>query len=166
MHAHLKNLAVLGLVAGLSACAGDAGRYPSLALRPFEINGAPAPAPPAPTPIRSPEQVADLAALVRRADAAHTEFARAQTLAQPLARAARGLSPESDARASALVAMADLTVKRGATSAVLADLDAIAIDTATKLAPDPATEAARAKVAALLASEDAELAQLWEAMGS
>lgn len=167
MHAFLKNIAVVGLAATLPACAGGSdGRYPSLALRPFEVSGAPAPEAQAPAPIRTAAQDAAIAALASRAQAAHAEFVRQQTAAAPLARAARGLSVETDARARALVALADLSTKRSATSAVLADLDAIAVDAATRLASDAATEAARAQVAALLASEDAAMAELWESMGS
>jgi len=167
MYAHLKILAVVGLTACLPACAGgEEGRYPSLALRSFETGVADQAEVPTPPPIRTPEQVAQIAALSNRADAAHADFVRQQSVAAPLARAARGLAAETDARARALVAMADLTTKRSATSAVLADLDVIAIDAATKLASDAAIEAARAKVVALLASEDAAMARLWEAMGS
>jgi hypothetical protein len=166
MRAHLKNLALVGLAVSAAACAGDAGRYPSLALRSFETGETTAPAPPAPAPIRTPEQDAALAALIRRADAAHADFVSQQARTEPLARAARGLPVESDVRARALVAMADLASKRGATSAVLADLDALAVGDATRLESDPAVEAARTRIAALVASEDAGIAQLWEAMGS
>lgn len=166
MRAHLKNLAVLGLAGSLWACAGGDGRYPSLALRSFETDVAAAPGTPEPAPIRTPEQDAALAALTSRADAAHAAFVSQQARTAPLARAARGQPVTSDARAVALVAMADLASKRGATSAVLADLDAVAVGDATRLASDPAVEAARTRIAALLASEDAGIAQLWETMGS
>lgn len=161
-----KHLGLLGLISTLAACAGGDGRYPSLALRPFET-GVTAPEPePAPAPIRTLEQQAALAALAARADSAHAAFISQQAATEPLARAARGLSAENNTRARALVAMAELSTKRSATAAVLADLDAIAAKAATSLAADPALGAAQVRIAALVTSEDAVLARLWEVMGS
>ncbi len=163
----LKNLAVLGLIAALPACAADNGRYPSLALRPFETGAAPvSPAPDNPSPIRPAISPEALAALRSKAQSAHAAFLTQESAAAPLARAAAGQSIETNARAAALTALAELTSRRGATSAVLADLDLLSVEAATALAADPALSATQTEVAALLAREDAGIARLWEAMGS
>lgn len=169
MDAALKNLGVIGLFLALPACAGGNDRYPSLALRSFETEAgraAAAPQPTAPAAIRPVISPAALAALRDKALGAHAAFLSQEPTTERLARAAAGQSIETDARAAALVAMADLSAKRGATSAVLADLDLLAVDAAAGLAPDAALYAAQTEVAALLAREDAAIARLWEAMGS
>jgi hypothetical protein len=97
---------------------------------------------------------------------ADAEFARQQTAAAQLARAAAGQSVESNARARALVAMADLAAKRGATSAVLADLDGLAANSAVTFAPAQEVEAARAQVLGLVTSQEAAMERLWGVMGS
>lgn len=167
MRATLKNLAVLGLIAALSACAANEGRYPSLALRPFETGSAVVgPAPESTGPIRPATSPAALAALRSTAMRAHAAFLTQETATAPLARAAAGQSIDTNARAAALVAMAELTSQRSATAAVLADLDLLVAEAATALFPDPALMATQAEVAALLAREDAGIARLWDAMGS
>ena len=169
MKAGLKYLATLPLIAALPACAAGDDRYPSLAMRPFETGVAtPSPAPPpAPSvPIRPVADPAMIAALRDRANAAHAAFLASESTAQRLAGSAAGLPVENNTRAAALVAMGDLSSRRGVTSAVLADLDLLAADAATMLNPDPALTAAQAEVAALVAREDAGMARLWEMMGS
>lgn len=156
----LTKAAIAGLALSLSACAGGDGRYPSLALRPFETAPV-AETPQPPPPIRPPFDPVRLAALRDRATAAHAAFESQQRIAAPLARAAVGQSMESNARAAALVALADLRSKRGATAAVLADLDLLTAEAATALAPDPALTAVQSDVTALLVREDEALAQLW-----
>ena len=166
MRRTVGNLGLAGLLAGLCACTGADGRYPSLAMRPFETAAAVAPSPAPAEPIRPVATGAEIAALVDRARAAHGAFAAQQGEAERRARAAAGQSIESNARAAALVAMADLSSQRGATSAVLADLDLLAVEASSTFASDPALDSARAEVAALLAGEDATIAKLWEVMGS
>jgi hypothetical protein len=159
-------LIVLPLIAVLGACAAGDARYPSLAMRPFET-APPAPEAEAPTePVRPLADSAQVAALVSRAVNANDEFTRQQAAAAQLARAAAGQSVESNARARALVAMADLAAKRGATSATLADLDALAAGSATSFAPAREIEAARTQVLALVESQNMAMARLWEVMGS
>jgi hypothetical protein len=160
-----KNCLLLPLIAVLCACAGGDGRYPSLAMRPFET----APPPPAPEPPAAPTRpladTAQLAELVSRAAQANDDFARQQPGAAQLARAAAGQPIESNARARALVAMADLAARRGTTTAVLADLDRLAADSAVTFAPAQEIETARAQVAALVVGQDMAMARLWEVMG-
>ena len=166
MRAGLKKLATLGLIASLPACAGSDGRYPSLAQRAFEIApSAAVTAPQTSEPIRPVASSAALAALREKAKSAHDAFARQQSAAMPLARAAAGRPVESKARAAALVAMAGLASARGATSIVMADLDLLAADAATTFAPKAEIDSARAEVLALIESEDTAMAQLWEILG-
>lgn len=164
----LTRYAALGLLAGLSACAGSGDRYPSLALRPFETGEAPPSPPPAPIVVATAPAIGagEIAALRGRAAAAHAAFQRQQPVAARLARAAAGQSVESNTRAQALVALAELTSLRSNTAGVLADLDLHAVNAATALRPDPALEMAQSEAAALVASEDAALVRLWEVMGS
>ena len=164
----LANISMLfGLIAVLSGCAADKTRYPSLALRPFETGALPVtPAPEALPAIRPATSPAALAALRDKAATAHAGFLQREADITRIARSAAGQSVESNARATALVAMADLTSQRGATSAVLADLDLLAAEGATTLNPDPALVAIQTEVAALIARQDAGIAQLWDIIGS
>jgi len=167
MRAHLTKSAVLALsCAGLAACAGTAGDYPSLAMRPFEDGTAPAATAPPPAPIRpvtSPARLADLRAAAESADAVFGARARE---AEALVGAAAGRPFESGERAAAMAALADLDVARGRTAGALAALDALAAEAAGTLSPDPALAAAQGEVAATLAREDATIAQLWGALAS
>lgn len=155
---------LLPLMAGLGACTAGDGRYPSLAMRDFEI-APPAPAAAPPAPIRPVADAALLGDLRTAALRAHAGFTRHEAEAARLARRAAGQPIESDTRAAALVAMADLAAERGATSAVLADLDRLAAEAATTFAPTGEIETARTEVLALVTSQDAAMARLWEIMG-
>lgn len=163
MHKIAKIFVAAALIGLLPACANVEGRYPSLALRPYERGeaavAAPSPIRPAPPPAVNASAVTTLR---DRATAAHAVFLGQMAETAPIARSAAGLGVESKPRAAALIAMADLTSKRHATAAVLADLDLLAATSATTLTQDPALIAARAEVAALVAREDAEIARLWE----
>jgi hypothetical protein len=165
MFVRRKNSLLLPLIAGLCACAGADGRYPSLAMRPFETAPPTAPAPPPAEPTRPLADARQLAGLAARANKANDDFTRQQPLAAQLARAAAGQSVESTARARALVAMADLAASRGTTSAVLAELDRLVADSAAGFAPAGEIEAARARVLVIVEGQDAEMARLWEVMG-
>jgi hypothetical protein len=165
MSENRKTFGPLALIAVLGACAGGDARYPSLAMRPFETAPPPADTAPPPEAIRPLAEAPQLAALVARADVAHGAFTRQQPAAAQLARAAAGQPVESNARARALVAMADLAARRGATSAVLAELDALVANSAASLAPAQDIETARAQVLAQVEGQDAAMARLWEVMG-
>lgn len=162
MRVSVRNLAIAGLTVALAACAGDNGRYPSLGLRPFETAPPVPPKAEEPVPIRATIDPTRLAGLRDRAMAAHAAFSAQERAAAPLARAAVGQTMESNARAAALVALADLRSKRGATAGVLADLDLLNAEAATALSPDPGLAAVRSEVLALVVREDEALAQLWE----
>jgi hypothetical protein len=163
-----RSLILAGFAAALTACAGDAGTYPSLAMRPFESGEAPAPAVPVmnPAPNRPPVSPARIAELRAAASDSHAAFTRQEPAAERLARAAAGQSIESGARAAALVALADLDAQRARTAVTLAAVDALAAEAATALGPDPALGAAQTEIAALLARQDEGIARLWEVMGS
>jgi hypothetical protein len=170
MRVTLTHCAVSGLLAvlcaGAGGCADASGPYPSLALRPFET-GVPQSAPdPSPTPIRPATAPALLAELRGTASASHAAFLTREAEAERIVRAARGLSFESEPRAAALVALAELDTQRAATASALARLDRLAADAASALAADPGLTTLQTEVAALLAREDAGLARLWESMGS
>lgn len=157
---------LLPLMAGLSACAASDARYPSLAMRPFETAPVqPADPPPAPEPTRPAADPQVLAQLVARAEGAQGQFARIEPDAARLARAATGQGVESNTRAAALVAMADLAAQRGATSAVLAELELLEADSAATFAPTNEIVSAQTRVAGLVAGQDAAMARLWEVLG-
>jgi hypothetical protein len=165
MRALDKISVLLPLAAGLCACAGGGAGYPSLAMRPFET--AP-PATPEPAPAGPNRPLADagqLTRLVDRALAANTAFFRQQSAAARLARGAARQPLESNARAAALVAMAELAVQRAATSDVLAELDRLVAESAASLAPVEEIAAARARVLALVEAQDTVMARLWEELG-
>lgn len=164
-NARSKSLAPLLLMAVLPACAAQDDRFPSLALRPFETASPGTPSPSPSGPLRPVADPATIAALRNRANTAHSAYLRSENSAERIARSAAGRSIETNARAAAFVAMADLASQRGATSAVLADVDLLAAAAATALAPDPALDAVQAEVAALVAREDAGIARLWAEMG-
>ena len=156
------------LMAALAGCAGpgsEVGEPPSLALRPFETAAPPAPPPP-PAPNRPALPAARLAELRDAGLAAHSAFLAQESTTAPLARAAAGQPFESNARAAALVAMADLDARRAAMAGTLAALDSLAADAAAALSPDPALSAVQSEIAALLARQDQGIARLWETMGS
>jgi hypothetical protein len=169
MHANAKfGPGVALLMAALAGCSGPGsggGEPPSLALRPFETGPPPAP-PPAPAPSRPALPAARLAELRDAGLAAHTAFLAQERAAAPLARAAAGKPFESNARAAALVAMADLDARRAAMAGTLATLDSLVADAATALSPDPALSAVQTEIAALLDRQDEGIARLWETMGS
>ncbi len=161
----VKIAAMVPLVAALTACAAGESEYPSLAIRPFESGVvAEVPVPPAPVrPATSPARIAELRSAAAAADAA---FTARESEAARLARAAAGQPFESNARAAAIVALADLDAQRGKTAGVLATLDALAAEASGALSPDPAVVGAQDALAAQLAREDAAIARLWRVMGS
>ena len=166
MRFDLKTSAIFALLAAaLGGCAGDSGTYPSLAMRPFE-SGVPAQTPAPSAPIRPATPAARVAQLREAGMASHAAFVAQETEAARLARGAASQSFETNARAAALVAMADLDAKRAATATTLAEIDALAAAAAGALVADPALGALQTEVAALLAREDETIARLWEVMGS
>lgn len=163
----MKLLSLPPLAVLLSACVAGQETYPSLAMRPFETGAAPLAAPEPPEgPIRPVTSAARLAELRAAATSSNSAFSARVADAARLARDAAGQPFESDARAAAIVAMAELDSKRAATAGALATLDGLAAEAAGALSFDPAVVAAQGEVAALLARQDEQIARLWERMGS
>jgi hypothetical protein len=161
-----KSAIIASLAAGLAACAGTPGDFPSLAMRPFENGTAPEAPPPPAAAIRPPVSADRLIQLRKAAETADAEFTARRDEAARLARVAAGQPAESKAYTDALVEFAALETLRGRTAGALASLDTLAADAAGALDADPALTVTQAQVAALLAREDAYIARLWEVMGS
>jgi hypothetical protein len=167
MRAYLtKSVVVAVFAAGLGACAGANGDYPSLAMRPFENGIAPAAPLAEPDPIRPATTPARLAELRAAATSADSAFAARSREAGALVSAAAGQPSDSGPRAAALVVLAELDTLRGKTAVALAALDSLAAEAAGALSPDPALAAAQAEIAATLARQDETIARLWGVMES
>ncbi|WP_379921962.1 hypothetical protein [Erythrobacter sp. R86502] len=166
MHENLKNsLGLACIAATLAGCAADTGRYPSLAMRAFESG--PVPVAPGPAqPIRPLTPQTRIDELRGAATSSHAAFVAQEGTAARLVRAAAGQSIESSARAAALVALADLDARRGATASTLATVDRLEAEAATMLSPDPTLAAVQADIAALVERQDQTIARLWAAMGA
>lgn len=160
---NLRKLALPLFALALSACASTLDRYPSLAIRDaervegtFETDAAPAPAPvPAPP---SAELISRLAELRSEAASAHREFLSIVPDAQRRVAAAGGVG--SDGWASAQVALASLDAARSKAAVPLGHLDVLFIDATLAADQREAIVAAREEVLAMIAEEDAALAQL------
>jgi len=157
---------LLGTLA-LAGCAGDASRYPSLALREVERRSFVVPAAPGPpaAAIPSGAEMATIAALRASAESASAAFARKQPAAAALVARARGAGPDSAARGAALVALADLTAQRSATFVPLGELDRLAAEAAGDYRDTAAITSTQAAVLALVAQQDAALGALWGELG-
>lgn len=129
----LLALSLAGLA--LSGCAGDQGRYPSLAIRDMEKagdqrvhgtlqpeNDAELPSSPPPVPAGLAER---LQLLESNARAAHRDFLAIEPTAQRRTNAARGSAAGSDNWFAAQLALAELDSARGRVMTALADLDAL-----------------------------------------
>lgn len=148
----------------LSGCAGDSGQYPSLAIRDAErVVGqyVPASADDAASPVQPIASQQDIAQLVEQAAESHRAFLAAQSSTSRLVSGARGTGADSDARAQALVALADLTSKRSNTAIALADIDLLAAKGSTEFASSSDLSAAQTLVVDLVDQQDRALARLW-----
>jgi alkylhydroperoxidase family enzyme len=121
--------------------------------------------PSTPLPPSAPLDTARIAALQQSAEDAFARFTRQQPAAAALVARARGQSAESDARARALVALADLTTFRSATFVPLGELDALAADAAADFGETAPIAAAQARVLAMIAQQDASLGAMWGELG-
>ncbi|MCT2558520.1 hypothetical protein N0B51_05955 [Tsuneonella sp. YG55] len=155
-------LPALAAAALLAGCATP-GDYPSLAQRPAErVQGAFTPDDADPQPLvpvlPSADLVARLTQLEREARTAHGEFVEATPAARQ--RAERAGPVASDSWAAAQVALADLDSIRSRVAIALAELDSLWVDATLEAGPRDAIGAVRRTVEALVAQEDAVLAQL------
>ena len=148
----------------LAGCAGSSDQYPSLAIRDAErVSGQFSPSPPTEEigPVRE-FSTQEISGLVAAAQESHQAFLDAQLVTGRLVSVARGSGAESEARALALVALADLSTKRSNTAIALADLDLLAAKAATELLSSEQLATAQTTVLELVNRQDSTLAQLWE----
>lgn len=170
MKARIRPAAVVLLAALIGGCAADQEVYPSLARRPIERQMEAPPAPPPPPPAvpapPAPELVARLDQLVAQARAAHAKFESRESKARSLAGSARGSAIASEAWAVATIAVSDLEAARSEAMIALADLDAMHAAAVVEGRDASAIGAARESVTALVAREDAILAELRGSLAS
>lgn len=158
-------IAPLLLAAPLAACAAGSADYPSLAIRDAErVEGsfepaAPAEAPPPPAP-PSADLLGRLSQLQAQASSAHRAFLEAAPGARRAVFAARGAAVESNAYADAQIALADLDSHRSRTAVALGDLDLLFAEATLAFELRAPIAEVRSEVAALIAREDAVLAEL------
>ena len=158
-------IAPLLLAAPLAACAAGSADYPSLAIRDAErVEGsfdpaAPAEAPPPPAP-PSADLLGRLSQLETQAASAHRAFLEAAPGARRAVIAARGATVETNSYADAQIALADLDSHRSRAAVALGDLDLLFAEAALAFAMRAPIAEARGEVAALIAQEDAILAEL------
>lgn len=161
----LFRIARLALVMPLTACAGGSADYPSLAIRDAErVEGTfePAPAPePSPQPVQpSPDLLQRLAQLRTAAASAHQAFLETAPGTRRAVEAARGTGVESKSWAAAQVALADLDSARSQTAVPLGDLELMFANAALAFELREPIADTRSDVAAMVAQEDAILAEL------
>jgi hypothetical protein len=113
--------------------------------------------------VEVPAPVASARIAAIRADAANAfgAFTRQQTTAAASVAQARGATSESDVRARALVALADLSSTRSTTHLHLAELDMLAVGSAITFASTDEINAARSEVVAMVKEQDKVLTDLW-----
>ena len=157
----------IGLIAILSlslgACASADGRYPSLAIRDSErAQGTLAPLPPTDGAEAGMTDMDAILAPLERAQAAHAEFTAQQDQVSAIVLASRGLGPEDDRRARALVGLAALTSLRGQTALALADVDQLEVRAATEFKRTKEIRDLQASIVQLIQQQDETLDSLAE----
>ncbi|GMN02722.1 hypothetical protein [Erythrobacter sp. MTPC3] len=158
----------VAVIVTLSGCAGDTGRYPSLAIRDVERASGQFTPTSAETqsPIRPVASAAQLSDLLESARQSQLRFANARGDTERLVRSAQGRSIDSNARQLALVALADLATLRSDTALAIGDLDLLKAEAATTFAPQADIDAARAEISTLLDAQDSALDTLWARLQS
>ena len=159
----LPRIAALALlVALIPACSGTGGRYPSLELRPAErVAGTFTPAPAAEGPAPMPEgTLGKLGALEAAARAAHARFVEQAPSARATVAAGRGADVSDNRCGAAQIALADLDGIRSEAAIALGDIDLMFVDATLADSDREAIERSRQAIVALIAQEDATLAEL------
>lgn len=145
----------------LSGCATDGGNYPSLAPRPIEKQGF---AEPVSKPVEvsaDPTLDAKLANMGRQFDTIARGFAADAAKAETAVGAAKGQPVGGERWIAAQTALASLDDWRAQGSALLTDVEQLAIERAATLAPDyPALATLRDRVKADTDAEGATIARL------
>lgn len=159
---HTYHILLLGAAAAsLAACASDAGKYPSLARRPAErVSGTFVPPPPPAAQPPAPEVLGKLDGMVARARSADARFRDHLSGARGLIRAGSGAAVASESWAAATIALSDLESSRSEAMIALADLDALYAQERIAGSDTTAIEFARGQVLAIVAEQDAALADL------
>ncbi|WP_312487878.1 hypothetical protein [Sphingomonas sp.] len=152
-------LVILGLLgAALGGCSRDTAAYPSLAVRPAEKQGFAEPV--VPPAVLKPDPALDqrIARIGDRLQAIEQEFAKAHDQARASARKARGQAAGSEAWLTAQTELATLDEIRARSSAMLAEIDDLAIARAAELQPDyPALVGLRARIAQAVARQGQQI---------
>lgn len=147
----------------LAGCARDRDTtpYPSLAVRPVEKQGFAEPAA-KPVVLRpDPALDATIAQIGDRLNGVEAEFTKAHDQAQASAAKARGQAVGSDAWLNAQTELATLDEIRARSSAILTEIDDLAIKRAAALEPDyPALVAVRERATALTTRQAAQIKAL------
>jgi hypothetical protein len=161
----LHRLALSLLALPLAACAAGSGDYPSLAIRDAERvegsfeTGTPA-EPPSPPEPPSADLLGRLSQLQAQATDAHRAFLEAAPGARRAVAAAQGASVTTNSYAEAQIALADLDSHRSRAAVALGDLDLLFADATLAFEVRAPIAETRSEVAALIAEEDAILAEL------
>ena len=153
-------LPLLTLTLLIGGCTGaDTARYPSLLPRPIERRSDAEPtAPPPAAAVADPALDAKLAAYTASLDKTDKAFTPAADHAEAAARAAQGQAVGSDHWLDAQTALAELDTYRSDLSAMLTDVEQLAIDRAAAGQPDyPGVEALRDKVKASFDAESTRI---------
>jgi MoxR-like ATPase len=158
----LRSLLAPPLLGLIAAGCTTAEHYPSLLPRAAETQSSAEPvAPPPAASIADPALDARITATLRKLDASVAAFDAAAIRAARQVGAARGSPAGSEAWLDAQVALAELDGLRSATREVVTDLDVIAGERATALAPDyPALDAAIERSRAASDAQGARIAEL------
>ena len=153
-------LAIVTACLALSACASASGDYPSLAIRDVErAQGQfePVAVPQLDVPEVSTAAVPGFAAALASAREANGAFLAALPATRRAVSAGRGRGIESDARASALVAIAVLESRHSDTLIALAHLDTLLVAAEVAAEPLGALGAAHAEAQELADAQEAAL---------
>ena len=153
------------LAFAVGGCASADGRYPSLAVRDAErAQGTLEPAAPAVPSVIAITNLESLDAAINRAEATHTKFTSLQGDVAALVSASRGLGPENDTRARALIGVAQLASLRAETALALADLDVMEAKAASGFKRTKDIRDFQAVIMKLLAQQDETLDSLSETL--
>jgi len=163
---HRSSLAILAATFVLSACAGNPGSYPSLALRPVERMGVSVSPPVAdlPAPL-DPEVLARLGVFVEQARRADERFKQREGRVHALITIAAGSPRGGEAWSVATTALSELQASRAEVMIALAELDQAYVRARTGGQNATAITAGRDRVGALLESEAQVIALLQNTLG-
>ena len=158
---NLSRVVAAILAASLTAaCAATGDEYPSLSIRDVErAQGqfAPVAVPQLDVPPVETDGIPTPASALAAARDSDAAFQAALPATRRAVAAGRGAGRESDARASALVAIAVLESRRSDTAIALGHLDTLLVADRIEADPDPDVVAAQAQVLAIVEAQDAAL---------